>query len=126
MNKEEDLVGLSTSGFVNQMHAIKDSVVKNAPRYDMHGLTGENKLKWVLKNLSHLGNNHFKYQRYIKPELNNGIFRMPNEPGKEITIALLSDWASDTFESHNIGDLARENDYSIHLGDTYYVGNSKE
>ena len=126
MNKEKDLVGLSTSGFVNQMHALKDSVVKNPPHYDMHGLTGENKLKWVLKNLSHLGNNHFKYQRYVKPELNNGIFRMVGEPNKEITIALLSDWASDTFESHNIAQLAGENDYSIHLGDTYYVGNSKE
>src|ERR1044071_942994 len=116
MNKQEDLVGLSTSGFVNQMHALKDSVVKNPPRYDMHGLTGENKLKWVLKNLTHLGNNHFKYQRYVNPQKNNGIFKMANEPGQEIKIALLSDWASNTFESHNIAELAglNENDYSIH------------
>lgn len=126
MKKLEDLVGLSRSGFVNQMHTLGESITKKPPRYDMHGLTSESKLKYILKNLSHLGNHHFKYQKYPNPKVNNGIFKMNNEPDKEITIALLGDWASDTFESHNIGDLVGENDYSIHLGDTYYVGNSKE
>ncbi len=126
MKKQEELVGLSRSAIVNQMHSIKESVTKKTPRYDMHGLTGESKLKWILKNLSRVGNHHYKYQAYLNPEVNNGIFKMTSEPDKEITIALLSDWASDTFESHNIAQLVGENDYSIHLGDTYYVGNSKE
>lgn len=126
MKKQEDLVGLSTSPIVNQMHSIQESVTKSPPRYDMHGLTRESKLKWILKNVSRLGNHHYKYQTYPNPKLNNGIFKMTDEPGKEITIALLSDWASNTMESHNVANLAGENDYSIHLGDTYYVGNSKE
>jgi hypothetical protein len=108
------------------MHSIKESVTKNPPRYDMHGLTRESKLKWILKNVTRLGNHHYKYQIYPNHKVNNGIFKMTSEPDKEITIALLSDWASNTFESHNIAHLVGENDYSIHLGDTYYVGNSKE
>jgi hypothetical protein len=35
-------------------------------------------------------------------------------------------WASDTPESVNIASLVGAVDYSIHPGDTYYVGNSKE
>jgi hypothetical protein len=108
------------------MHSIKESVTKSTPRYDMHGLTRESKLKWVIKNVTRLGNHHYKYQTYPNSKVNDGIFKMTSEPDKEITIALLSDWASNTFESHNIAQLAGENDYSIHLGDTYYVGNSKE
>ncbi len=124
--RQEELVGLSRSAIVNQMHSIKESVTKNPPRYDMHGLTRESKLKWILKNVTRLGNHHYKYQIYPNHKVNNGIFKMTSEPDKEITIALLSDWASNTFESHNIAHLVGENDYSIHLGDTYYVGNSKE
>ncbi len=126
MKKQEDLVGLSRSAIVNQMHSIKESVTKSTPRYDMHGLTRESKLKWILKNVTRLGNHHYKYQTYPNSKVNDGVFKMTSEPGKEITIALLSDWASNTFESHNIAQLVGENDYSIHLGDTYYVGNSKE
>jgi hypothetical protein len=41
-------------------------------------------------------------------------------------VALLADWASDTPESHKVARLCGERDYSIHLGDSYYVGNEKE
>lgn len=51
---------------------------------------------------------------------------MPAATQGTTTVALLADWASGTPESIRIGELVGLQDYSIHLGDTYYVGNSKE
>ena len=57
----------------------------------------------------------------------NGIFEMFCEDSKgntNIKIVLAADWGSYTKESKNIGYLMSEEkaDYSIHLGDTYFVG----
>jgi hypothetical protein len=73
-----------------------------------------------------LGNNRYTYQTYRDRTVNNGIFTMPD--AEEVSVALLSDWASDTPESHNVAALcgAVKKDFTIHLGDTYYVGNEKE
>ena len=122
MKDKKDLIGLSHSAFANQIKALKEL----PPAYNMHGLIEENKLKWFFKMLSQIGNNHYPYQTYSQPKINNGIFKMTPEQDKNVSIALLSDWASDTAESHNIARLCGVKDYSIHLGDTYYVGNEKE
>src|SRR5882672_7584303 len=113
MKKQEDLVRLQRSAIANQLHAVKDSITKKPPHYNMHGLVKENKLKWFFKNIAHFGNGRYPYQVYLNPGINNGIFKMLNEPGKEFNVLLLSDWASDTFESHNVAKLAGENEYSI-------------
>jgi hypothetical protein len=119
---QKDLVGLSSKSIVNQLHAL----IERKPLYDMHGLVEENWFKWFFRNLANIGNTHYAYQSYLKPSENNGIFRIKDFTGQPVTIAVLSDWASDTVESCNIAKLVGQVDYSIHLGDTYYVGNYKE
>jgi hypothetical protein len=62
----------------------------------------------------------------------NGIFKMHSvtapENNNRIKMVLAADWATDTPESHLIGRLMKEEaaDYSIHLGDTYFVGAAVE
>ena len=124
--KKSDLVNLSRSSIVNQLKAVKDSVIHLPPNNNMHGLIDENKWTWFLKSLAHLGNTHYPYQHYNKPDENNGIFPMIRKTEGPVTVALLSDWASDTVESQLIAQLTGKQDYSIHLGDTYYVGDSQE
>lgn len=53
-----------------------------------------------------------------------GVYRIPDR----LSMALLSDWATDTEESDKLGRLvARHNpDLSLHLGDVYYVGTPQE
>ncbi|MGB8190636.1 MAG: metallophosphoesterase, partial [Chitinophagaceae bacterium] len=126
MKKYEDLINLSRSPLVNQLHGLRESITKPPPHYDMHGLIHRNFINWILRHIRYLGNRRYAYQQYSKPEANNGIFKMQPQPGQQTTIALLGDWASDTPESHNIANLAGQQDYSIHLGDTYYMGNIKE
>jgi hypothetical protein len=126
MKDQEDLIDLSRSPVVNQLHSIRESITKKPPKYNMHGLVHQNVFQWIWKNLLHLGNTHYRYQTYQNLKANNGIFKMDDTEEKEVSVALLGDWASDTRESHNVAALCGERDYSIHLGDSYYVGNEKE
>lgn len=129
-NTQKDLINLSRKSIVNQLLSVKDSITKHTPDYNMHGLVDQNKLAWIFKQIGHLGNGHYPYQSYLQPQKNNGIFRInPHANGPtngSTTVALLADWASGTPESTRIAQLVGTPDYSIHLGDTYYIGNSKE
>jgi hypothetical protein len=62
---------------------------------------------------------NYRYTTYTKEH--NGIY--PLGMGR-VSIALTADWATDTLESLAIAkSMADHNpDYTIHLGDTYYVG----
>lgn len=126
MRDKKDFIGMSKKSVVSQLQAVKESLTKAAPTYDMNGLIEENKLSWFFKNLSSLGNSHYTpYPTYDDPA-NNGIFKIQKGDDEATIIALLSDWASDTAESQQIAQQVGTPDYSIHLGDTYYTGNTKE
>ena len=61
----------------------------------------------------------------------NGVFKAyskKSESGNNIKVVMAADWGSDTPESDFIGEkMKQENgDYTIHLGDVYYVGEPKE
>ncbi|CAG5069715.1 hypothetical protein DYBT9623_02452 [Dyadobacter sp. CECT 9623] len=69
------------------------------------------------------------YQAYPRNG-DTGIYKLQSSiPSRtEISLALLSDWASDTEESDKIANLVSKYtpDYSIHMGDIYFVGTPKE
>jgi len=124
MRDKNEFIGMSKSSIISQLRSLKDSILHGPPHYKMDDFVEENLLSWILKNVGHLGNTHYKpYPSYKK---GNGIFRITKPEDAPVSIALLSDWASDTPESHHIAAQVGDNDYSIHLGDTYYVGNEKE
>ncbi|PWJ60635.1 calcineurin-like phosphoesterase family protein [Dyadobacter jejuensis] len=60
----------------------------------------------------------------------SGCFRLQSSRSHQdgVTLALASDWASDTVESDRIGALIATHvpDYTIHLGDIYFVGTEAE
>ncbi len=127
MKSKHELVGLGRSPLVNQIKALSDSITKALPVYNMDGLVSENKWTWIKKNFGSIWRGHYKpYPVYSDSFKNNGIFKIHKPGNSAISIALLSDWASDTAESQLIAAQAGIQDYSIHLGDTYYVGNEKE
>lgn len=69
------------------------------------------------------------YQAYPRNG-DSGIYKLQSSiPSREeISIALLSDWASDTAESDKVAHLVSRYapDYTIHMGDIYFVGAPKE
>ncbi len=61
----------------------------------------------------------------------NGVFKIWSQQspdGNKSKMVLASDWATDTEASDLIGDMmkAENGDYTIHLGDTYFVGAPQE
>jgi hypothetical protein len=61
----------------------------------------------------------------------DGVFKMVSHtaPSNDhIRIALAADWATDTTESRHVGQLMSKEDcdYTIHLGDIYFVGTPQE
>jgi len=69
------------------------------------------------------------YQAYPRNG-DTGVYRLQSSISsrEEISIALLSDWASDTAESDAVAHLVSRYspDYTIHMGDVYFVGAPKE
>ncbi|RAJ99969.1 calcineurin-like phosphoesterase family protein [Larkinella arboricola] len=67
-----------------------------------------------------------EYQFYPRNG-DDGIYPM-HTYSDAVTLALVSDWATDTPESDRIGYLIRDYDpdYTIHLGDVYFVGTPEE
>ena len=71
----------------------------------------------------------YPYQSYPS-EGDSGVFRLTSSvpSRKAVTVALMSDWGSDTTESDAVAHLVARYapDYSIHLGDIYFVGTPHE
>lgn len=69
------------------------------------------------------------YQAYPRNG-DTGVYKLQSSiPSRdEISVALLSDWASDTAESDRVAHLVSRHtpDYTIHMGDIYFVGTPKE
>ncbi|WP_439555387.1 metallophosphoesterase family protein, partial [Dyadobacter sp.] len=69
------------------------------------------------------------YQAYPKNG-DTGIYPLQSSiPSRdEVSLALMSDWASDTAESDKVANLVSRYapDYTIHMGDIYFVGTPKE
>lgn len=69
------------------------------------------------------------YQVYPRND-DSGVYNLQSSIASrdEITLALLSDWASDTEESDRVAHLVAKHipDYTIHMGDIYFVGAPKE
>lgn len=70
---------------------------------------------------SRFGPKH-KFLEY--PADNNGVFKMH----QDVKMVVAADWATDTLESSRIGRLMNDErgDYTVHLGDTYFVGAPQE
>lgn len=67
-----------------------------------------------------------EYQFYPRNG-DDGLYPLQSDTDT-VTLALLSDWATDTPESDQVGHLVStyDPDYTIHLGDIYFVGTPKE
>jgi hypothetical protein len=125
-NDAKDLVKLSTLPAVNH---LKVELAKDPPPDPTNQLQV---FVQVLRNLPkfvyHYGKSRFgkrcPYQAYPRNG-DDGVY--PLTPGP-VRLGLLSDWASDTTESDAVGALVQAHapDYTIHLGDVYFVGTPQE
>jgi len=109
-----------------QQSISKKKIEREAPSHQLKDFLAINFFGWVYHYIkSRFGKKH-PFLDYSKAT-SNGIFEMFSEMpgnGNKIRIATTADWASDTPESDKIAQLITEEEphYTIHLGDTYFVG----
>jgi len=134
--EKEDYIDLSRSEAENHYKAeaskevIKTERPKNVAINKVTDFFESKFFSWIFHYIkSRFGLKH-KFQSY-ELEKDKGIYKLEKSSGDKkdgITIALAADWATDTVESDIIGDLIEDKDpdYTIHLGDTYFVGMKQE
>jgi hypothetical protein len=66
--------------------------------------------------------------RFYPNDGDNGVYRLLTGEDDKTVITIASDWATDTPDSALIGKLMKDEnaDYSLHLGDVYFVGKPEE
>lgn len=123
MRDNSDLTGMGKNSLPSQYRAAKESLT--GPMYTDGDLVTENRAAWFNKNVGSVFKKRCKIP-IADPDY-DGIFDISKDDEEAaVTIALLSDWATDTAEARLVARQAGKQDYSIHLGDTYYIGNLPE
>ena len=138
LRTQEDYKGLSRSVAANHFNTeVKKSEasadakeatgeIKTATQRKLH-LLKEFTTKTVWQWLKYYVINRFgkkaDYKEYTGED--KGIYRITEE---ETTIGVVADWATFTFESCEVATKMAERNphFTVHLGDTYYVGEPKE
>jgi hypothetical protein len=120
----KDYEELGRSVAVN--HA-KTEIAKKEEHKNTNVLTNflnTNWLQWVFHYIKSRFTSKHDFNTY-EQETDKGIYPLQSKKGSQtISVALVSDWATDTVESKNISREIEKHapDYTVHIGDTYFVG----
>lgn len=124
----EDYVDLSRSVLTNHLKTEKSKIKTPNTLYRITDFVSKRIWSWLYYYAdSRFGKNH-PYLDYTNAP-DNGVYRIaPGEGKDQITIGLCADWATNTRQSVKIARSMTEQapDFTIHLGDTYFVGEPKE
>jgi hypothetical protein len=127
--KTHDYVKLSRWVYSNHYKTEKTKPKEGPPPNPISRFLHNRIFLWAYHYIkSRIGPRH-KFMAYPEQGEQKGIYQMECFSDRDFTtIALVSDWATDTEESRAIGLKVdkHEADYTIHLGDTYFVGTHKE
>lgn len=116
---------LSRWPLLNHLRTEKSILEEKKPGHNIWDFVSESIFKWIYHYIkSRFGKNH-EYVDYQDPQ--NGIYTFDNSVA-QTDIAIAADWATNTKESIWIaGEINKKAaDYTIHMGDTYFVGEPKE
>jgi hypothetical protein len=108
---------------------VRKKTKKPGPRFHLGDFLNEKIFRWTWHTITHFFGSKHPFLTYQGKE-DNGIYPLlsENKSSEGVALALASDWATDTKESADIASKMMEHqpDYTLHLGDTYYVGNEEE
>ncbi len=126
-NSSEDLVKLSTLPAVNHLKAEQAKDPPPDPTNTLQIFLWKNfRNLWgfIFHYIKSRFGKRCAYQAYPRNG-DDGVYRLVPGP---LRFGLLSDWASDTTESDAIAALVKAHtpDYTVHLGDVYFVGTPQE
>jgi len=122
--KKEDYQMMSRSPLINHLQTEIKKSKGQKPSYKITDFLSKDIWSWIYHYLKSRFGKKYPYTTYSG--IDTGIYKLDqnHKVDKYISIAITADWATDTEESYCIAaEIRKQNpDYTIHLGDTYYVG----
>jgi len=120
----DDYFGMTHSLLLNHLRTETKKSKGKPPAYKISDFFTKRLWTWFYYYVSSRFGPNYPYVGYTAPE--TGIYDItPAEPGTgSVCIAVTADWGTDTLQSFAVAGKMKEHnpDYTIHLGDTYYVG----
>jgi hypothetical protein len=112
---------------VNHFKRVADAVAPTTKYPKLKAFLSSNIFSWIWSYLRLVFERKHPFQSYSNPG-KNGVYRVLPTAGSDVRIGLAGDWATGTDEAHQIALLMeqRKPDFTIHLGDVYYVGDKDE
>src|SRR5437667_2889927 len=132
--QSKNLLKLSRSPIVGRLAVVnhfKRAVDTLAPTTKFpraKALLSSNIWPWIRNYLKYVFERKYPFPSYHAGK-NTGVYRITPPPGSDtIRMGIAGDWATGTDESHRIADLIQSAspNFTIHLGDVYYVGDTEE
>lgn len=114
-----NFVGLPRTGFASHFRAGGSRYSKTT--YDpLNAFLPGNLAEWIPHVIRYWFHKKHPFRDYAAPGKGNGIFTI----GDHATLSLVGDWGTGTDEADQVGRCIGEfgPDYTIHLGDVYFVG----
>src|SRR5580700_429423 len=119
--RPEDYMGLSRSVASNHFRSELTKSSTRSPRFVISDFFSSRSFTWIYYYIqSRLGFRHPYTSQYDKTD--SGVYEMSDD--KSVRICIAGDWATYTTQSIAIADRmgSMKPHFTIHLGDTYYVG----
>jgi Calcineurin-like phosphoesterase len=111
------------SGFASHFRAGASSYSEEVYS-PLRGLLPGRLAKWIPHVVRYWFRRKHAFRDYTAPGKGNGIFSVEDR----FTLSLLGDWGTGTDEAQEVADCTNEfgPDFTVHLGDVYYVGDANE
>lgn len=119
---------IGRSAIVNHFNRTVDALAPTTRSPRLKAFLSANIWPWISSYLKYVFEHKFPFPTY-PAGANNGIYRINPAAGADaIRIAIAGDWGTGTDEAHIIARLMEDTkpDFTIHLGDVYYVGDAGE
>jgi hypothetical protein len=126
----EDYINLGRTALENHLETEKNKIPNASKLYRITDFITKRVWSWFYYYLDSRFGRNYPYSDYTDAP-DKGIYRMVRSEDSSrdhVTIALCADWGTYTRESFHIAQRigGHQPDYTIHLGDTYFVGEPKE
>jgi hypothetical protein len=118
-----NFAGMLHTGFASHFRAAASRYSKT--RYNpLNAFLPSHLAAWIPHVIRYWFHKKHPFRDYTTPGNGNGIFKIADHA----TFSLVGDWATGTDEAQKVADCVQQfgPDYTIHLGDVYFVGDESE
>ncbi|HLY93066.1 MAG TPA: hypothetical protein VKQ89_07400, partial [Candidatus Angelobacter sp.] len=122
------LTSLRRSALHSHYRRVVDDLKDDTAFPRLAAFLPQNIWAWARNYLKYAFKHKHKFQTY-KPTGERGVYPLQAADGGQVfKLSIAGDWGTGTFEAAEVAKamLAFDPDYTLHIGDIYYVGDERE